>query len=211
MKTWVAWAIVLSALLTVACESPQKRDMARKAHAVSLLERARAVHWGKDWQEVMRLATKAIEEDPTNPWSYSMRGAAHNAVGEYRAAIRDLNAALEISPDYAPAFTNKAISFLRLGDYPIARMNADEALELDRGNLTVLITAAEVYSASDDVRMACELLEEAVDKGFEDFEVIRNREDFRGLFYSECFTRAQMRSREFFPDSPDSPDSKVSQ
>ena len=122
--------------------------------------------------------------------------------GNYREAIRDLNAALEISPDYAPAYTNKAIAFLRLGDYPIARMNVDEALVLDRGNLTVLITAAEVYSASGEVEAACRLLEEAVDRGFEDFEVIRNRESFRGLFYSECFTRIHKRSSALSPDSP---------
>lgn len=194
MRTWVAWAIVLSALLTVACESPQKRDTARREHAVSLLEHAKSAHWGRDWQEVIRLATEAIEADPQNPWTYSMRGAAHNALGDYRTAIRDLNAALEISPDYAPAYTNKAIAFLRLGDYPIARMLVEEALVLDRGNLTVLITAAEVYSASGDVNTACDLLEEAVGRGFRDFEVIRNRESFRGLFYSECFSRAHKRS-----------------
>ena len=202
MRAWVAWAIVLSALLTVACESPQAKDMVRREHAVSLLEHARAVHWGKDWDEVISLSTQAMEADPTNPWSYTMRGAAHNALGDYREAIRDLNAALEISPDYAPAYTNKAIAFLRLGDYPIARMLVEEALVLDRGNLTVLITAAEVSSASGDVNTACRLLEEAVDRGFEDFEVIRTRESFSGLFYSECFTRVHKRSSALSPDSP---------
>ncbi len=204
MRTWAAWAIALSMLLTVACESSPKRGMSRSAYAASVLEHARATYWGKDWQEVIRLATKAMEEDPQNPWSYSMRGAAYNALGEYRTAIRDLNAALEISPDYSPAYTNKAISFLRLGDYPIARMNVDEALALDRRNLTVLITAAEVYSASLDVNTACDLLEEAVDRGFEDLDIIRNRENFRELFYSECFTRAHKSIHERFPDSPDS-------
>ena len=206
MRAWVAWTLVLSALFMVACESPQKRDMVRREHAVSLLEHARSTHWGKDWQEVIRLATEAMEADPGNPWTYSMRGAAHNAQGNYREAIRDLNAALEISPDYAPVYTNKAIAFLRLGDYPIARMNVDEALVLDRGNLTVLITAAEVYSASGEVEAACRLLEEAVDRGFEDFEVIRDRESFRGLFYSECFTRIHKRSSALSPDSPLSKD-----
>lgn len=211
MRLFLACFLVLMMFPMVACESPQSRDMDRSKHAVSLLKHARAVHWGRDWDEVIKLATEAIEVDPKNPWPYSMRGAAHNALGEYREAIRDLNAALEISPDYAPAYTNKAISFLRLGDYPIARMNVEEALVLDRGNLTVLITAAEVYSASGDVKTACGLLEEAVDRGFKDFEVIRGRESFAALFYSECFTRVHRRSRVISQDSPDSPDSKVSQ
>ncbi|MCK4910281.1 MAG: tetratricopeptide repeat protein [Thermodesulfovibrionales bacterium] len=202
MRTILAWALVFSMFFMVACESSMSRDLARKRHAVSLLEHARSVHWGRDWDEVISLSTQAIEADPTNPWTYSMRGAAHNALGNYREAIRDLNAALEISPDYAPAYINKAISFLRLGDLPIARMNADEALVLDRGNLTVLMTAAEVYSSSGDVDTACMLLEEAVDRGFEDFEVIRSRESFRELFYSECFTRVHRSSHAHPPDSP---------
>ncbi len=202
MRVPLAWALVLLMFFMAACETTQGRDQARKSYAVSLLEQAKSVHWGRDWQEVISLSTQAMEADPGNPWSYSMRGAAHNALGNYREAVRDLNMALDISPDYAPAYTNKAISFLRLGDLSLARMNAEEALVLDRDNVTTLMTAAEVYSASGEAAAACGLLEEAVDRGFKDFEVIRNRESFRELFYSECFTRAHKRLHELAPGSP---------
>ena len=179
--------IAFIALIAAGCET-------RKRTQAELMDQAWQQHWGRHWEEVIRLTTEAIELDPDKPWPYSMRGAAHNALGEYDMALKDLNRAVEISPDYAPAFTNKAITFMRIGDNSMARLNIDEALYLNRTNLTVLMTAAEVYSVSHDVKEACEFLEEAVDRGFRDFEVIEERGSFSMLYASPCYEEARARA-----------------
>lgn len=189
-KKYLLWLLVLTLSIVSSCSSTGRHETDRKEHAVELTTRAKNEFWGKDWQKVIDLTTRAIEADPMNPWPYSLRGAAFNALGQYRRAIKDLNAALDISPDYAPAYTNKAISFLRLRDYPIARMNADEALVLDRANLTVLMVAAEVYSAINDEARSCALLLEAVGLGFRDFSVLKIRQSFSTLHSSPCLEQA---------------------
>ncbi len=151
-------------------------------------------HWGRDWEGVIRLTTEAIELDPEKPWPYSMRGAAHNALGQFDMALKDLNRAIDISPDYAPAYTNKAITFMRMGDNAMARVNIDEALYLDRTNLTVLMTAAEVYTVSGSMGTACDLLLEAVGLGLRDFEVIEERGSFSMLYASPCYEEAKARA-----------------
>lgn len=176
--------LIFCILILSACASAQVRSM-------QLLNEARDEHWGYDWHGVISLTTRAIELDPGNPWAYTLRGAANNALGEYRLSIKDQNLALDISPDYPPAFTNKALAFLRLGDLPIARMNMEEALLLDRRNLTVLVLGMEVYAASGNQELACQLLIEATQAGFSEFDMIEDRGVFMELVHNGCLSRAK--------------------
>ena len=179
--------MVFAVLIAAGCETPKRTQ-------AELMDQAWQEHWGRDWEGVIRLTTEAIELDPDKPWPYSMRGAAHNALGKYDIALKDLNRAIEISPDYAPAYTNKAITFMRMDDNTMARLNIDEALYLDRTNLTVLMTAAEVYTVSGSMGTACGLLFEAVGLGFRDFEVIEERGSFSMLYASPCYEEARARA-----------------
>ena len=59
-----------------------------------------------------------------------IRARAYVDLGRYEKAIGDLDRALEISPDSAPAHAGKAVAHAHLGDDVQAREEADKAVEL---------------------------------------------------------------------------------
>jgi tetratricopeptide (TPR) repeat protein len=62
--------------------------------------------------------------------AYSNRGSALDQNGDYKAAIRDFDAALESQPDYAPAFNNRGSAHLSLRQYDRAIPDFDEAIRI---------------------------------------------------------------------------------
>ncbi|MDF2813678.1 MAG: tetratricopeptide repeat protein, partial [Microvirga sp.] len=52
-----------------------------------------------------------IQRNPSDPGAYNTRGAAYARVGRYSDAISDFNRAVQIDPNYAPAYTNRALAF----------------------------------------------------------------------------------------------------
>jgi tetratricopeptide (TPR) repeat protein len=65
-------------------------------------------------------AIKAFDGAITNGYkpheSYAYRGLAHFHLGQYDLAIADNNAALAITPDYAPAYNGRGLAYYRKGE-----------------------------------------------------------------------------------------------
>jgi tetratricopeptide (TPR) repeat protein len=62
--------------------------------------------------------------------AYTNRGSALDQNGDYKAAIRDFDAALESQPDYAPAFNNRGSAHLSLRQYDRAISDFEEAIRI---------------------------------------------------------------------------------
>lgn len=65
--------------------------------------------------------------------AYCIRGNDLTEKGEFDAALKDLNAAIEIEPTYACAFNNRARVYGFKGDYDRAIADYDEAIRLAPG------------------------------------------------------------------------------
>ena len=62
--------------------------------------------------------------------AYNIRGAAYKGLGNSRQAIEDYGRAIEIKPDYADAYNNRALVYLNQGDKISGCRDARKVCEL---------------------------------------------------------------------------------
>ena len=70
--------------------------------------------------------TEAIKNNPKDANALNLRGAAYGQAGEYERALEDFNAALAINPQYAQAFSNRALINVRAKRIPQAISDYDQ-------------------------------------------------------------------------------------
>ena len=79
----------------------------------------------RQFEEVIRRATRLLETSPTLAEAWNQRGTAHYALGRFAETVRDCHEALEINPYHFIAATSMGRAYLELG-------NAVSALECFR-------------------------------------------------------------------------------
>lgn len=165
-------------------------DPAReKAHALTMRAYEEAYQYSgpyPDWERVRELATRAIKADPQYPLSYSIRGAAYNAMGKPVHALHDLDRALELSPDLSSAFVNRGISYMKLKLYDLAQLDFEAALELEPENITSLVNISQIFAMENDTYLACSILDKAVVMGLNDLAPLSADPAFKPLVDSGC-------------------------
>ena len=57
-----------------------------------------------------------IQREPTNPEAYNVRGSAFGRAGQYDQAMADFNKAIELNPNFARAYYNRALIHRRNND-----------------------------------------------------------------------------------------------
>ncbi len=107
---------------------------ADSSYAASLKDAGNKLMSDGNFSEAIQAYSSATELDPNNVAFYHNRAAAHYQLNDYYATVLDCNAALCINPDYAKAFTTKAIALSALGNYREAYECFEEALRLDPDN-----------------------------------------------------------------------------
>src|SRR5215204_7191176 len=56
--------------------------------------------------------SEVIQRNPSDPAAYNTRGAAYARLARYSDAINDFNKAVQVDPNYAPAYANRALASL---------------------------------------------------------------------------------------------------
>jgi tetratricopeptide (TPR) repeat protein len=187
MKGILKILAVSIAVATLTACSTVPSISSNRAAAINLCKEAYDVYWGRDWNRVDELSTKAIEHDPVFAWPYSLRGVARTHQGRYAQAVQDFNQAIELYPDFQPAYTNRAIAGMKMKQYDMAERDLDRAMNLDRADVISPVIMAEVYSLQQDAPQACRYLNEAVSRGLRNIEVIEDREGFASILQEDCY------------------------
>jgi tetratricopeptide (TPR) repeat protein len=86
--------------------------------------------------------------------AYTNRGSALDQNGDYKAAIRDFDAALESQPDYAPAFNNRGSAHLSLRQYDRAIPDFDEAIRISPKSAVYYSNRGAAYLDAGDFERA---------------------------------------------------------
>jgi tetratricopeptide (TPR) repeat protein len=140
--------LLLLGLLAVApafAASPG-RDMAREAHAALL---------DGDAARALELANKALGSGDLDAEDQAvtlkLRGAAHHALGEVRAALDDYSQAIALFPHYAEAYVNRAAAWYDLGDAAAALADLDQAIRLKPDAEAAYFNRARVREAMNDI------------------------------------------------------------
>jgi tetratricopeptide (TPR) repeat protein len=100
---------------------------------------------------------EAIYLDPNYTEAYIARGAYY-LISNPTAAQTDLEKAVDLNPDSAPAYLYLAQADLALGHYPAALSSALRANQLDKTLVPTYLTLAQAYIASGQSEQAISLL-----------------------------------------------------
>lgn len=114
---------------------PVKNRDAEAVHLLGLIK----VRQGRV-QEGMSLIDRSILAEPNAGWMRVNRAAVLQGKGEHKAAIEDLEIAVELAPDVSEAWSNLAASRSFVGDYEGAAEAGARAVALN-GDSVVALTA----------------------------------------------------------------------
>lgn len=90
-----------------------------------------------NWPRAAAYAELITQKDENAPsdvwckWGYSLR-----KMGKYDEALAAVTVGIEKDPDNAPSYLNRGYTYLALGQYQNARMDAEETLRLERTSKT---------------------------------------------------------------------------
>lgn len=82
---------------------------------------ANALYQEKKYDEAIDVYTKALKADPRNPEILMSRGLASSMKGNWKACVKDLDAALGIEPNNLELLNTRAFAYLHIGSFDLAR------------------------------------------------------------------------------------------
>ncbi len=94
--------------------------------------------------------------------AYYNRGSAYGDLGEYRRAIADYDAALQIDPDDADAYNNRGNVYSNLGEHRRAIEDYDQAVRRQPGSIFAFNNRGNAYGDLGDYRRAIEDYDQAL-------------------------------------------------
>ena len=168
-------------------EQEQYKAAVNRLSATDWVEKGRAFLTAGRFQEAIGAFAKAIELDPKEGWVYLNRGAAYGELGDHRQAIRDYDKAIELDPKDALAYVGRGNAYSMLGDHRQAIRDYDRGIALAPDNSWAYYNIACIYSLQNKTDMACQWLKQAIEKGFKDWERLKNDEDFGNIRNTSCF------------------------
>ena len=117
---------------------------------------------------------QAIRLNPDFAEAYSNRGAAKDALEQYKDAITDYDEAIRLKPDYAKAYSNRGAAKDALEQYKDAITDYDEAIRLKPD-------LAEVYSNRGNAKTGLKQYRNAV---ADHDQAIRLKPDYAQAYYN---------------------------
>ena len=136
------------------------------------------------YQDSYTLWTKIIEENEANKWgqamAYNERGQIRYKQGQYKAALRDVEQALELQPKLPRGLMNRALLYDRFGQPQKALADLNVLLEASADQVDALKLRGVVYGKLNQVNKAIADFSEALAIAPENTELLNNR----GIAYS---------------------------
>jgi tetratricopeptide (TPR) repeat protein len=77
---------------------------------------------------------------------YMARGDSDYDLGDYACAIADYSRAIELKPDFAEAYNNRAYTYMKMENYAPALPDLDEAIRLRPDYVNALMNRGDIYN-----------------------------------------------------------------
>lgn len=102
------------------------------------------------------------QKAPTWQEQYDL-GVRYLSEGNYEEAIIAFTAAIEIDPKQAYAYVGRGDAYVLSSELNLAQSDYEKAIELDKTNVDVYLSLADVYSRQGDNDKALELLQQTLE------------------------------------------------
>ena len=128
---------------------------------------------------------KVPKENRNNPvWHYEM-GNRYLSEGKLPLAIAEFESALALQPRFLAAQNNLALAYAANQQYEQALAAFKKLIELDPANAGAYYNIAVLYALQNNVPEAVDSLKQAVDKGYQNWRLIKNDKDLANIRDSE--------------------------
>jgi tetratricopeptide (TPR) repeat protein len=101
-------------------------------------------------ERARELANAAVQELPKNPRVHLQRGYVMRATDNYRGALHSFEQAIQLEPELAEAYFNKAVCLQILNQPTEAFAALNQAIQLEPGNVSLKWLKASLLAESED-------------------------------------------------------------
>jgi len=145
--------------------------------------------FAKEYSEAIATEDSVIAEDPTFFKAYYIKGITQCYSGKYAEGSKNIDKALELSPDDYMARFNKALSLELYAHYDEALVWYQKSIDISKGEWSYYGIAS-IYGRRGDVADTVEYLKLAIDidpdirnyaKTEKDFNNVKNSKEFKQL------------------------------
>jgi tetratricopeptide (TPR) repeat protein len=155
------------------------------ADARKNLEKARTI-MDRVETDIRRLEN-AQRQNPNDPIAYFRLGELYFDIGRWDAAVDQYRKALQLDPGLAPALNNLALAYKRNEQYDEARVQFEKMITRWPEHAAGYYNLACVYALQNDAEKAMELLQKAIDKGYDNWEQIKTDPDLNSIRDSAAY------------------------
>jgi tetratricopeptide (TPR) repeat protein len=129
----------------------------------------------------------ALGNNPDNPALYFELGNIFLGRGEFSKAIAEFEKALFIQPQFAPAQYNLALAHAAGGQYDRALEAFKKMTALEPDNPNTYYNIAAMYALQDNVPDSIAWLRKAIDRGYQNWELIKTDKDLENIRSSAAY------------------------
>ena len=132
--------------------------------------------------------TEAIRLDPDEfDVCVRSRGEAYSKLAQYKRAIKDYNKAIRQKPNDANAYVYRGEAYSKLGQYERAIKDYNFAIRQEENDANAYYHKACCFALQKKAEQACEWLQLAIERGYNDWQHIKQNQDFDKIRKDSCF------------------------
>ena len=131
--------------------------------------------------EQTAMIQQALKNNPDDPVLHFKMGNIYLGQGEISKAIGQFKNALKIQPQFAPAQYNLALAYAAGKQYDKAIESFKKMAALQPDNPNTYYNIAALYALQNNIDGCLEWLKKAIDKGYQNWELIKTDKDLNNI------------------------------
>lgn len=130
--------------------------MSENYMAKKLFDEGAAAYLREDYNESVKLFTKALQRDRKLALVYSSRVTAHLKLNQFKKAISDFSSAISLNPRYARAYYLRGLAYEKMENFAPAFRDFDQSIEIDPDLVAAYRSRDSILDKSLDDRLQME-------------------------------------------------------
>jgi len=139
-----------------------------------------------DYQFAEKAARKAVQLRPSYIWGHFLLGDALNGQNRYQEAIAAYEYSVQLKPDYPYGYLRIAFGAKQMGDFSKALLSYQKVNNI-RKTLHSQVLESEMLLRTGNKNKAFELLKEAINNGYDDFDYLISTPYFEEIREDKLF------------------------